>query len=161
MLRIDYRFGEPGVGSSIFASSASDGSGSVSNPEDLAVAAAQLWERRRGWKRMVVKLNEEFLEGNALLDLRPIQGGVAQRQASDSEDGWRRRADMGFQAKKRRIGPSTAFQGGDCQRHFVEGSEAITWRPGRASPGSEVEITLTRPKSQGRPDGSNLFGVAR
>ena len=51
-----------------------DGSGSIWNAEDLAIAAAQLWERQPSLKRIVVKLNEGISgEGNALLDLRPIQ----------------------------------------------------------------------------------------
>jgi hypothetical protein len=52
-----------------------DGSNSLWNAEELANAANALWERQPALKRMVVKLNEGFSgEGNAILDLRPIQG---------------------------------------------------------------------------------------
>ncbi|MCD8485833.1 MAG: peptide ligase PGM1-related protein [Desertifilum sp.] len=51
-----------------------DGSPCVFSEEDLAEAAAELWERHANLQRMVVKLNEGFSgEGNALLDLRPLQ----------------------------------------------------------------------------------------
>lgn len=62
-----------------------DGSDSIWNAEDLAVAAASLWERQPSLKRIVVKLNEGISgEGNALLDLRPIQN-QAPGKASHSE----------------------------------------------------------------------------
>jgi hypothetical protein len=51
-----------------------DGSELVKSPQDLAEAAADLWERQPNLQRMVVKLNEGFSgEGNAILDLRPIE----------------------------------------------------------------------------------------
>ena len=51
-----------------------DGSDSVWSVKELAIAAAELWQRQPSLKRMVIKLNEGFSgEGNALLDLRPIQ----------------------------------------------------------------------------------------
>ncbi|NER20747.1 MAG: carboxylate-amine ligase [Symploca sp. SIO1C2] len=50
-----------------------DGSELVWNSEDLAEAAAQLWERQPQLRRIVVKLNEGFSgEGNAILELNPI-----------------------------------------------------------------------------------------
>ena len=62
-----------------------DGSPLEKTPQDLAEAAADLWERQPQLQRMVVKLNEGFSgEGNALLDLRPLQQynpRVASRQA--------------------------------------------------------------------------------
>ena len=51
-----------------------DGSYIVENVEDLLDELANLWSRQPDLKRIVVKLNEGFSgEGNALLDLRPIQ----------------------------------------------------------------------------------------
>jgi PGM1 C-terminal domain len=51
-----------------------DGSLQVNTVEELVTAAAQLWQRQPQLLRMVVKLNEGFSgEGNAILDLRPIQ----------------------------------------------------------------------------------------
>ncbi len=50
-----------------------DGSDLCLKVEDLAGAAASLWERQPTLERIVVKLNEGFSgEGNALLDLRVI-----------------------------------------------------------------------------------------
>lgn len=50
-----------------------DGSDTLWSSTDLAIAAAELWERQPTLKRMVVKLNEGFSgEGNALLDLGPL-----------------------------------------------------------------------------------------
>lgn len=51
-----------------------DGSYTVRNSEDLVQELYALWQRQSGLKRIVVKLNEGFSgEGNAILDLRPIQ----------------------------------------------------------------------------------------
>jgi hypothetical protein len=51
-----------------------DGSLSVHNVVDLIQELINLWQRQPSLKRIVVKLNEGFSgEGNAILDLRPIQ----------------------------------------------------------------------------------------
>jgi hypothetical protein len=51
-----------------------DGSYTVRKVEDLIEELWQLWQRKPDLKRIVVKLNEGFSgEGNAVLDLRPIQ----------------------------------------------------------------------------------------
>ena len=51
-----------------------DGSYTVRNVEDLVKELYQLWQRQPELKKIVVKLNEGFSgEGNAVLDLRPIQ----------------------------------------------------------------------------------------
>ncbi len=51
-----------------------DGSYTVTNVADLVQELFNLWHRQPDLKRIVVKLNEGFSgEGNALLDLRPIQ----------------------------------------------------------------------------------------
>ncbi|WP_319423080.1 peptide ligase PGM1-related protein [Pleurocapsa sp. FMAR1] len=51
-----------------------DGSYTVTNVADLVEELFGLWQRQPDLKRIVVKLNEGFSgEGNALLDLRPIQ----------------------------------------------------------------------------------------
>src|SRR4028119_2286811 len=62
-----------------------DGSESIWKADDLAEAAAELWERQPELKRMVIKLNEGFSgEGNAILDLRRIPE-VAPGKASHAE----------------------------------------------------------------------------
>lgn len=51
-----------------------DGSYTVTNVDDLLIELVNLWERQPHLQRIVIKLNEGFSgEGNALLDLRPIQ----------------------------------------------------------------------------------------
>jgi hypothetical protein len=51
-----------------------DGSYTVTNVTDLIQELWQLWQRQPNIQRIVVKLNEGFSgEGNAILDLRPIQ----------------------------------------------------------------------------------------
>ena len=51
-----------------------DGSYTVTNVVDLVRELCDLWQRQSDLKRIVVKLNEGFSgEGNALLDLRPIE----------------------------------------------------------------------------------------
>ncbi len=51
-----------------------DGSYTVKNTEQLLEAIINLWKRQPHLKKMVIKLNEGFSgEGNAILDLTPIQ----------------------------------------------------------------------------------------
>jgi hypothetical protein len=141
-----------------------DGSGSVSNAEDLALAAAQLWERQPWLKRVVVKLNEGISgEGNALLDLRPIQS-MAPGQASHSErvaaisD---RFQSMSFQAKTENWSnfSSRLPELGGIVEAFVEGE--VKRSPsvqGRITPSGEVEILSTHDQILGGPDGQIYLG---
>jgi hypothetical protein len=51
-----------------------DGSYTVNNTTELLAELANLWQRQPHLKRIVIKLNEGFSgEGNAVLDLQPIQ----------------------------------------------------------------------------------------
>jgi PGM1 C-terminal domain len=62
-----------------------DGSYTVNNVTDLIQELWQLWQRQPDLQRIVVKLNEGFSgEGNALLDLRPIQN-YAPGQSNEAE----------------------------------------------------------------------------
>ncbi len=62
-----------------------DGSYTVKNTADLLHELVGLWKRQPDLKRIVVKLNEGFSgEGNALLDLRPIQN-YAPNQCNEAE----------------------------------------------------------------------------
>ncbi len=141
-----------------------DGSGSIWNAEDLAVEAAQLWERQPELKRMVVKLNEGISgEANALLDLRPIKS-MAPGKASHAErvaamgD---RFASMSFQAKEENW---TNFSSripelGAIVEAFVEGE--VKRSPsvqGRITPNGEVEILSTHDQILGGPDGQIYLG---
>ena len=141
-----------------------DGSDSVSNAEDMAVAAAQLWERQPSLKRMVVKLNEGISgEGNALLDLRPIQS-VAPEQASHSERVAalsERFATMRFQSETENWAnfSSRLPELGGIVEAFVEGE--VKRSPsvqGLITPSGEVEILSTHDQILGGPDGQIYLG---
>ena len=141
-----------------------DGSGSIWKAEDLAVAAAQLWERQPTLKRMVVKLNEGISgEGNALLDLRPIQS-VAPGKASHTERVaafGERFVSMGFQAKEESWAnfSSRIPELGAIVEAFVEGE--VKRSPsvqGRITPSGEVEILSTHDQILGGPDGQIYLG---
>ena len=141
-----------------------DGSTSVWNANELAVAAAKLWERQPELRRMVVKLNEGISgEANALLDLKPIQS-MAPGEVSHTE----RVAALGehfrelrFQAEQENW---TNFSSripelGAIVEAFVEGE--IKRSPsvqGRITPGGEVEILSTHDQILGGPDGHIYLG---
>jgi len=141
-----------------------DGSGSIWNAEDLAIAAAELWERQPTLKRMVVKLNEGISgEANALLDLRPIQNVApgeathAERVAAISD----RFACMSFQAQAETWAnfSSRIPELGAIVEAFVEGE--IKRSPsiqGRITPNKEVEILSTHDQILGGPDGQIYLG---
>ncbi|WP_427158994.1 peptide ligase PGM1-related protein [Aliinostoc sp. HNIBRCY26] len=141
-----------------------DGSELVWNPQDLAEAASELWERQPTLQRMVVKLNEGISgEGNALLDLRPIihlapgQGTHLERVAAISD----RFSTMRFQAKQENW---LNFAGriaelGAIVEAFIEGE--IKRSPsvqGRITPTGEVEILSTHDQILGGPDGQIYLG---
>ena len=141
-----------------------DGSGSIWNAEDLAVAAADLWERQPSLKRMVVKLNEGISgEANALLDLRPIQS-LAPGEASYEE----RVAAIGDRFPSMRFQSETETWAnfssrlpelGGIVEAFVEGE--VKRSPsvqGRITPSGEVEILSTHDQILGGPDGQIYLG---
>lgn len=141
-----------------------DGSDRVWNGSELALSAAQLWERQPTLQRMVVKLNEGISgEGNALLDLRPIanlappQGTHTERVAALQESF----LTMRFQAKQETwenfSGRITEL--GAIVEAFVEGE--IKRSPsvqGRITPTGEVEILSTHDQILGGPDGQIYLG---
>ncbi|GAB1538421.1 peptide ligase PGM1-related protein [Scytonema sp. NUACC21] len=141
-----------------------DGSPRVWNPIDLAEASADLWERQPTLKRIVVKLNEGISgEGNALLDLRPIQnvappgGSYAERVKAIRESF----LTMRFQSKNETW---ENFSGriselGAIAEAFIEGE--IKRSPsvqGRITPSGEVEILSTHDQILGGPDGQIYLG---
>ncbi|KAF3884003.1 MULTISPECIES: peptide ligase PGM1-related protein [Nostocales] len=141
-----------------------DGSQRVWNSTDLAEAAADLWERQPTLKRMVVKLNEGFSgEGNALLDLRPIQhlappdANYAQRVEALGKSF----ETLRFQAKNETW---ENFSGripelGAIVEAFVEGE--IKRSPsvqGRITPSGDVEILSTHDQILGGSDGQIYLG---
>lgn len=141
-----------------------DGSNSVWNAEELAVAAAGLWERQPRLKRMVVKLNEGISgEANALLDLRPIQN-MAPEEASHAErvaalgD---RFQHMSFQSESENWAnfSNRLPELGGIVEAFVEGE--VKRSPsvqGRITPSGEVEILSTHDQILGGPDGQIYLG---
>ena len=140
-----------------------DGSECIWDVEDLAVAAAELWERQPDLKRMVVKLNEGISgEANALLDLRPMQ--IAPGEASHNErvaaikEGFR---TMRFQAKSENWENfSSRFpELGGIVEAFVEGEEKRSPSvQGRILPNGQVEILSTHDQILGGPDGQIYLG---
>ncbi len=141
-----------------------DGSELHKNTQDLAAAAAQLWERQPTLQRMVVKLNEGFSgEGNALLDLRLIQD-KAPGSASHNERVaaiHKSFADLTFEAKGETW---DNFSGripelGAIVEAFIEGD--IKRSPsvqGRITPTGEVEILSTHDQILGGPSGQIYLG---
>ena len=150
-------FGESGV-------PRPDGSDRIWNPQDLAVAASDLWERQPTLQRIVVKLNEGISgEGNALLDLRQIMD-VAPGKCSHGE----RVAAIGDRFSTMRFQATQEtwvnFSGritelGAIVEAFVEGE--IKRSPsvqGRITPTGEVEILSTHDQILGGPDGQIYLG---
>ncbi|MBE9030031.1 carboxylate-amine ligase [filamentous cyanobacterium LEGE 11480] len=138
-----------------------DGSDLVWNAADLAAEIDALWQRQPDLQRVVVKLNEGFSgEGNALLDLRPLQDG-----STVSHDRVQRiqahLANLKFEAK----GESwTNFQTriselGAIVEQFVEGeakrSPSVQLR---ITPAGEVELLSTHDQILGGPNGQIYLG---
>ncbi len=141
-----------------------DGSDSIWNAEDLAIAAAKLWERQPSLQRMVVKLNEGFSgEGNALLDLRQIQN-VAPGSATPAQ---RIEAiaqsfpHLGFQAQNETWEKfsSRIPELGVIVEAFIEGeSKRSPSVQGTITPNGEVQILSTHDQILGGPDGQIFLG---
>jgi PGM1 C-terminal domain len=144
-----------------------DGSASVWTVEELAIAAAELWERQPTLKRMVVKLNEGFSgEGNALLDLRTIQD-VAPHPATTSTL-HRARVDaikeqfacMSFEGKGETWSnfSQRIVELGAIVEAFLEGEKRSPSVQGLISPLGEVEIISTHDQILGGPNGQIYLG---
>jgi hypothetical protein len=161
------KWGTKGGSRQIFAEAGiphPDGSGCLWSVEDLAEAAADLWERKPQLKRMVVKLNEGFSgEGNALLDLRPIQdfapGNVSHQQRVNTLRDYL--VCLHFEAKSetwesysRRI-PEL----GAIVEEFIEGATKRSPSvQGHINPTGEVEILSTHDQILGGPNGQIYLG---
>lgn len=143
-----------------------DGSDLVWNPADLAKVAVELWERQPDLKRMVIKLNEGFSgQGNALLDLRPIQH-LAPGNATTAErvqvirD---RFESLSFQSDTETWDnfSSRIPELGAIAEAFIEGEEKRSPSvQGRITPGGEVEILSTHDQILGGPDGQIFLGCS-
>lgn len=143
-----------------------DGSGELWSVDDLAIAAAELWERQPTLRRMVVKLNEGFSgEGNALLHLEPMQA-VAPGSASHAARVEAMQAafpNLRFQAKDETW---ENFAGriaelGAIVEAFIEGEDKRSPSvQGRITPTGEVEILSTHDQILGGPDGQIYLGCS-
>jgi hypothetical protein len=141
-----------------------DGSDQVWNADDLAEAAASLWERQSQLQRMVVKLNEGFSgEGNAILNLTPL-ASVAPNVASHHqrvEAIAEHFGQLSFQSPQETW---ANFSGriselGAIVEAFIEGEEKRSPSvQGRITPLGEVEILSTHDQILGGPDGQVYLG---
>ncbi len=143
-----------------------DGSNSLWNAEELAAAAAALWERQPTLKRMVIKLNEGFSgEGNAILDLRPLQAvapGAATPEARVSKLK-EQFSDLKFEAKAETWAnfSSRISELGAIVEAFLEGDEKRSPSvQGRITPTGEVEILSTHDQILGGPSGQIYLGCS-
>lgn len=143
-----------------------DGSELMHNADDLAAAAAALWERQPQLKQIVVKLNEGFSGGgNALLDLRPL-GDLAPEQAATAERtiGLRQQfVTMSFQSNTETWANFSQRipELGAIVEAFVEGEEKRSPSvQGRITPAGKVEILSTHDQVLGGPDGQVFLGCS-
>ena len=136
-----------------------DGSELVWNAEDLAVAAAQLWERQPELQRMVIKLNEGFSgEGNAILDLKPIANTPLSDRLQAIAD---RLPNLRFQSMGETWEnfSSRIPELGAIAEAFIEGKEKQSPSvQGRIVPSGDVEILSTHDQILGGPDGQIFLG---
>jgi PGM1 C-terminal domain len=141
-----------------------DGSDLVKTSEDLAQVAALLWERQPNLQRMVVKLNEGFSgEGNALLDLRPIQDQApdcaSHRERVNAINS--RFEQLKFEGKGETWAnySSRIPELGAIAEAFIEGEEKRSPSvQGRITPDGEVEILSTHDQILGGPSGQIYLG---
>lgn len=141
-----------------------DGCLQVWTADDLAIAAAELWERQPDLQRIVVKLNEGFSgEGNAILDLQPLQS-VAPGTVPHSQ----RQAAILQQFQQLRFqSPGETWENyasripelGAIVEAFIEGHEKRSPSvQGRITPFGDVEILSTHDQILGGPDGQIYLG---
>ncbi|MDX2097910.1 MAG: peptide ligase PGM1-related protein [Leptolyngbyaceae cyanobacterium bins.59] len=141
-----------------------DGSSLVESVENLTIAAVELWERQPQLQRMVVKLNEGFSgEGNAILDLRPIQSDL-KMATSQTERVQLIRHRLGFLSFQSSHESWANFSSripelGVIVEAFIEGEEKRSPSvQGRIIPNGEVEILSTHDQILGGPDGQIYLG---
>ncbi len=141
-----------------------DGSYTVTNVADLVQELFGLWQRQPDLKRIVIKLNEGFSgEGNALLDLRPIQDYAPDRGDRPKTINvlTKHLASMKFQGAKETWDTFSARipELGAIVEAFVEGE--IKRSPsvqGYIRPSGEVEIVSTHDQILGGVHGQVYEG---
>ncbi|MEG4998396.1 peptide ligase PGM1-related protein [Microcoleus sp. B4-D4] len=136
-----------------------DGSELVWNAEDLAEAAADLWERQPHLQRIVIKLNEGFSgEGNAILNLKPIASKAPQERVKAIGDSFH---NLRFQSTGETWEnfSSRIPELGAIAEAFIEGEEKRSPSvQGRIVPSGEVEILSTHDQILGGPDNQIFLG---
>lgn len=141
-----------------------DGSELTHNADDLAKAAASLWERRPDLQRIVIKLNEGFSgEGNALFsleglaDVAPGSASSAKRAAAirNALPQLRFQCDTEtWESFEHKIGELGAIA-----EAFIEGEEKYSPSvQGRVTPNGDVEILSTHDQVLGGPDDQIFLG---
>jgi len=136
-----------------------DGSELVRTVEDLAEAACQLWDRQPQLQRMVVKLNEGFSgEGNAILDLEPLQDLSPKERPQAMRD---RLCQLRFQTPLETWErySSRIPELGAIVEAFIDGEDKRSPSvQGRITPHGEVEILSTHDQILGGVDGQIFLG---
>jgi PGM1 C-terminal domain len=140
-----------------------DGSLLVWSAQDLAVAAAELWERQPTLNRIVIKLNEGFSgEGNALLDLRLLEEISPESTHHDRVAALLEQfKTLRFEAKSETWEnySSRIPELGAIAEAFIEGEEKRSPSvQGRVTPIGEVEILSTHDQILGGPSGQIYLG---
>jgi hypothetical protein len=141
-----------------------DGCLQVWTVDDLATAAAELWERQPNLRRLVVKLNQGFSgEGNAILDLQPLDA-VAPGRGSHSQRALAILAQfetLRFQSTSEtwELFSQKIPELGAIVEAFVEGAEKRSPSvQGRITPYGDVEILSSHDQILGGPDGQIYLG---
>ncbi|MDY6805141.1 MAG: peptide ligase PGM1-related protein [Cyanobacteriota bacterium] len=136
-----------------------DGSELVWNAEDLAEATVELWGRKPQLQRAVIKLNEGFSgEGNAVLDLRPLQGLTIGERLDAVRENF---SLMNFQGAGENWEKFSSRIGelGAIAEEFIEGDKKRSPSvQGRITPDGEVEILSTHDQILGGADQQIFLG---
>lgn len=141
-----------------------DGSSLVYNAEDLAVVAAELWERQPHLQRIVIKLNEGFSgEGNALLKLDHLQDMAPGTASHAQRIGaiYRSFHQLRFQAPNETWAnfSSRIPELGAIAEAFIEGEEKRSPSVQVCiKPSGEIDILSTHDQILGGPDGQIFLG---
>jgi hypothetical protein len=136
-----------------------DGSPLVRQLDDLAEAAAELWERQPQLRRCVVKLNEGFSgEGNAPLELEPL--ALAERSGPERRRRLRQALEeLPMPAPQWR---ELLAQQGALVEAWLEGGDALCSPSvqGMIHPGGSVEVLSTHEQILGGSSGQTYLGCA-
>lgn len=141
-----------------------DGSQLCWNIDDLAEAAANLWERQTHLKRIVVKLNEGFSgEGNGLLNLTEIPqvepGKSSHQQRVETIRDRFQFLNFAGQGETWVNYSSRIPELGAIVEAFIEGEEKRSPSvQGRINPDGQVEILSTHDQILGGPGGQIYLG---